>query len=338
MAKTKVGINGFGRIGRQVFKALRRYHGDDVEIAMINELGNTSACAHLLKYDSSYGRMADDISHDDGGIIVSGEHIPVVGQANPADIDWGAKGVQVVVESTGRFTDGSKAAAHVDSGGARVVVISAPAKNVDLMAIYGINHDVFDADRHKVVSAASCTTTCTVPMVKVLHEKFGVASALLTTIHSYTADQRLIDGPHSDMRRARAAALSIIPTSTGAARAVTQIIPELKGRIDGMAFRVPTPTVSVTDLTAKLERDTSVEEVNNAYRDAANGTLKGILEYSEEPLVSADYIGSPYSCSFDAPSTLTLPDGLIKVVGWYDNEWGYASRVANLANHIGTTL
>ncbi|MBI1885680.1 MAG: type I glyceraldehyde-3-phosphate dehydrogenase [Chloroflexi bacterium] len=327
-----IGINGFGRIGRQVFKAIHDFYGGKLLVVAVNDLTDPATNAHLLKYDSNYGRFPGEIGATDDSILVNGHRIQVLAERDPARIPWRDFDVQIVVESTGIFTDGQKAAAHME-GGARKVIISAPAKNEDLTLVLGVNEDTYDPARHNVVSNASCTTNCIAPVVKVLHDAFRVDRGFMTTIHAYTNDQALLDTVHKDLRRARAAALSIIPTTTGAARAVTTVIPELKGRLDGMAFRVPTPTVSVCDFVATMEKPVTVEEVNQAFRDAASEALRGILEYTDEELVSVDFKGTPASAIVDGPSTMAIGN-LVKAVAWYDNEWGYACRLADLCSFM----
>jgi glyceraldehyde 3-phosphate dehydrogenase len=326
---TKVGINGFGRIGRQSFKAIRDFHAAALEVVAVNDITDPKTNAHLLKYDSNYGVFPGRIEARDDAIIVDGQSIKVLAERDPAKIPWRDFGVEIVIEGTGLFTDAQKASAHFQ-GGAKKVIITAPAKNEDLTVVLGVNDDRYDAKKHNVISNASCTTNCIAPVVKVLHDKFGVEKGFMTTIHAYTNDQRILDTVHKDLRRARTAALNIIPTTTGAARAVTQVIPELKGRLDGMAFRVPTSTVSVVDFVATLERGTTKDEVNEAFRDAASESLRGILGYSDEPLVSLDFKGDPRSSIIDALSTMAIGDRMIKVISWYDNEWGYACRTADL--------
>ena len=332
MAKTKVGINGFGRIGRQVFRTITERHGDTLEVVAINDLGSTSTNAHLFKFDSTYGRYNGTVEAEDNALLIDGRKITSFSERDPGRINWGDAGVDIVVESTGIFTDATKAAGHMN-GGAKKVIISAPAKNEDITVVLGVNDDQYDASAHHVVSNASCTTNCVAPMAKVLHDNFGIESALMSTIHAYTNDQNILDQNHSDLRRARAAANSIIPTTTGAAKAVTIVIPELEGKIDGMAYRVPVITGSVTDLTVKLTKEASLADVNEAFRQASMSEgLHGILGYSDEPLVSVDYIGNSNSCTIDSLATSAVGDGFVKVVGWYDNEWGYSSRTADLAN------
>jgi len=331
MVKTRVGINGFGRIGRQVFRTISERHGETLEVAAINDLGNVTTNAHLLKFDSAYGRYSGTVESGNGALMIDGRTIHSSSERDPSEIRWGDVGVDIVVESTGFFTDATKAAGHLQ-GGANKVIISAPAKNEDLTVVIGVNDEQYDPTVHKVVSNASCTTNCVAPMAKVLHDTFGIESALMSTIHAYTNDQSILDRNHDDLRRARAAANSIIPTTTGAAKAVTLVIPELKGKIDGIAYRVPVITGSVTDLAVKLTNNASPREVNEAYRQASQKSLHGILGYSDEPLVSVDYIGNENSCTIDSLATSVVADGFVKVVGWYDNEWGYSSRTADLAN------
>jgi glyceraldehyde 3-phosphate dehydrogenase len=335
MAKTKIGINGFGRIGRQVFRTIQERHGDTLEVVAVNDLGDAATNAHLFKFDSTYGRYKGTVEAKDGALKIDDRTITSFSERDPSAIKWGDVGVDLVIESTGFFTDAKKAAGHL-SGGAKKVIISAPAKNEDLTIVLGVNDDKYDASAHNVVSNASCTTNCVAPMAKVLHDSFGIESALMSTIHAYTNDQKILDQVHDDLRRARAAANSIIPTTTGAAKAVTLVIPELEGKIDGMAYRVPVITGSVTDLTVKLESKASLADVNEAYRQASMGdsSLHGILGYSDEPLVSVDYIGNPNSCTIDSLATSAVGTGFVKVVGWYDNEWGYSSRTADLANFM----
>jgi len=334
MAKTKVGINGFGRIGRQVFRTISERHGDTLEVVAINDLGDAATNAHLFKFDSTYGRYAGTVEAKDGALIIDGRNIASFSERDPSQIKWADVGVEIVIESTGFFTDATKAAGHL-TGGAKKVIISAPAKNEDLTVVLGVNDDEYNPSSHNIVSNASCTTNCVAPMAKVLHDNFGIESALMSTIHAYTNDQKILDQVHDDLRRSRAAANSIIPTTTGAAKAVTLVIPELKGKIDGMAYRVPVITGSVTDLTVKLTKNASLADVNEAYREASmKGSLHHILGYSDEPLVSVDYIGNPNSCTIDSLATSAVGDGFVKVVGWYDNEWGYSSRTADLANFM----
>jgi glyceraldehyde 3-phosphate dehydrogenase len=325
----RVGINGFGRIGRQSFKAIRDFHPAVLEVVAVNDITDPKTNAHLLKYDSNYGVFPAQIEARADAIVVDGQSIKVLAERDPAKIPWRDLGVEIVIEGTGLFTDAEKASAHFQ-GGAKKVIITAPAKNEDWTVVLGVNDDKYDPKKHNVISNASCTTNCIAPVVKVLHDKFGVQKGFMTTIHAYTNDQRILDTVHKDLRRARTAALNIIPTTTGAARAVTQVIPELKGRLDGMAFRVPTSTVSVVDLVAVLERGTTKDEVNEAFRHAASESLRGILGYTNEPLVSIDFKGDPRSSIVDGLSTMTVGDNMIKVLSWYDNEWGYACRTADL--------
>jgi len=326
---TKVGINGFGRVGRQVLKAIRDFHSDKLEVAAVNDLTDPQTNAHLLKYDSNYGRFPGRVEVEGDTIRIDGDAIKVFAERDPAQIPWGDLGVEIVVESTGAFTDGQKAAAHLH-GGVKKVIISAPAKNEDLTLVLGVNDGMYDPSKHRIISNASCTTNCIAPVVKVLHDSFKVRRGLMSTIHAYTNDQCILDTVHKDLRRARAAALSIIPTSTGAARAVTLVIPDLKGKLHGMAYRVPTATVSVVDFVADVSRQVTAEEVNQALKQAAYGPLKGILEYEEEPLVSIDFKGNPASSIVDALSTMVVDGDMVKVVSWYDNEWGYSVRTADL--------
>ncbi len=326
----KVGINGFGRIGRQVFKAIHDLHPDKLDVVAVNDLTDSRTNAHLLKYDSTYGPFRGDIAATDDSISVDGQTIRVLAQRDPAAIPWQDLGVEIVVESTGLFTDAARARAHIDGGRAKKVIISAPAKGEDLTVVLGVNEHKYDPAQHHVVSNASCTTNCIGPVVKVLHDSFGVEKGFMTTIHAYTNDQVILDTVHKDLRRARSAGLNIIPTTTGAARAVTLVMPELKGRLDGMAFRVPTATVSVCDLVASLGRPVTVEEVNEAFRDAASESMRGIMGYCDEPLVSSDFKGDPRSSIFDSLSTMVMGGSLVKAIAWYDNEWGYSCRVADL--------
>jgi glyceraldehyde 3-phosphate dehydrogenase len=327
---TRIGINGFGRIGRQVLRAMQEHHPGKLEVVAVNDLTDIPTNAHMLQWDSTYGRYPGKVEATEDSLRVDGHSIRVFAERDPAKIPWGSVGAQVVVESTGIFTDGEKAAAHLRDS-VKKVIISAPARNEDLMVVLGVNEHMYDPTRHRVLSNASCTTNCIAPVVKVLHDNFGVQRGLMSTIHAYTNDQRLLDMFHADLRRARSAAVNIIPTTTGAARAVTVVIPELKGRIHGMAFRVPVATGSVCDFVADLGRKATTEEVNAAFQKAAAGPLKGILEYCDQELVSSDFIGNPHSSILDAPSTMVLDDTMVKVVSWYDNEWGYSSRLADLA-------
>jgi glyceraldehyde 3-phosphate dehydrogenase len=330
---TRIGINGFGRIGRLTFRSIKTYHGDELEVVAVNDLTDPKTNAHLLKWDSTYGLFPGEVAATEDAIIVDGDRVKVLSERDPGKIPWREYGVDLVIESTGLFTDAAKARAHLE-GGAKRVIISAPAKNEDVTVVLGVNEHDYDPAKHKVVSNASCTTNCAAPAVKVLHEGFGVAKGLMTTIHAYTNDQRILDMFHKDLRRARTAAANIIPTTTGAARAVTMVIPALKGRIHGMAFRVPVTTVSVVDFVAELEREASVEEINQAFKTASEGSLKGILEYCSEPLVSSDFKGNRASSIFDSLSTMVIEGNLVKIIAWYDNEWGYSSRLGDLAVYM----
>lgn len=324
----KAGINGFGAIGRRVFRAA--YGNPNIEFAAVNDLTDAATLAHLLKYDSTYGVFDGKVEAKGNSIFVEGKEIKVYAHRNPADIPWSADGIKVVVDATGIFRSKDKVLPHMENGGAKKVIITAPAKDEDITIVMGVNDDKYDPAKHHVISNASCTTNCLAPVAKVLNDKFGIVKGLMTTVHSYTSDQRLLDLPHSDLRRARSAALSIIPTTTGAAKAVSLVLPELKGKLNGFAFRVPTPSVSVVDLTAELARPASAEEINAAMKAAAEaGPMKGFLAYTDEPLVSIDFKGSPYSSIVDAQST-TVIDNMVKVISWYDNEWGYSSRVVDL--------
>ena len=327
---TRIGINGFGRIGRQVTRSILERHADALEIVAVNDLTDTQTNAHLFKYDTNYGRYPGTVEAADGHVVVDGKPIKVLSERDPAKIPWGDLGVELVIESTGFFTNAEKAGGHLN-GGAKKVIISAPAKGDDLTVVMGVNEDKYDPAQHTVVSNASCTTNCVAPLVKVLNDNFGISHALMSTVHAYTNDQKILDQVHGDIRRARAAAANIIPTTTGAAKAVGVVMPEVQGKIHGMAFRVPVPTVSLIDLVANVERPTSKEEVNEAYQQASQETLTGVLEYCEEELVSTDFKGNPASTIFDAPSTMVMGDSMVKVLGWYDNEWGYSCRVGDLA-------
>ncbi len=335
----RVGINGFGRIGRNFYRAVHALdpEGAEIEVVAVNDLADNRTLAHLLQYDTVLGRLDLPVVAHDHTIEVGGSHVHAFKQRDPAALEWGEHGVDIVIESTGFFTDAGKARAHLTGGGARKVIISAPATDADATLVMGVNHTSYDAERHDVVSNASCTTNCLAPMAKVLHEGLGIKHGLMTTVHAYTADQNLHDNIHSDLRRARAAALNLVPTSTGAARAIGKVLPELDGRLDGYAVRVPVPTGSLTDLTVEVDRETSVEEVNALMREAAAGELSPYLRYSEAPIVSSDIVTDPASCIFDAPLTKVQAQQ-VKVIGWYDNEWGYSNRLADLVRHIGTTL
>ena len=327
---TRIGINGFGRIGRQVTRSILERHSDELEIVAVNDLTDTETNAHLFKYDTNYGRYPGTVEAADGHVVVDGRPIKVFSERDPAKIPWGDLGVQLVIESTGFFTNAQQAAGHLE-GGAKKVIISAPAKGDDLTVVMGVNEDKYDPAQHTVVSNASCTTNCVAPLVKVLNDTFGISNALMTTVHAYTNDQKILDQVHSDIRRARAAAANIIPTTTGAAKAVGVVMPEVQGKIHGMAFRVPVPTVSLIDLVANVERSVTRDDVNEAFQQASQETLSGVLEYCEEELVSSDFKGNPASAIFDAPSTMVMGDSMVKVLGWYDNEWGYSCRVGDLA-------
>ena len=330
---TKIGINGFGRVGRLTLKAINQYHKGKLEVVAINDLTDTKTNAHLLKWDSTYGRYPGEVEATEDSIIVDGKEVKVLSERNPGNIPWQDYGIEIVIESTGLFTNATRAAAHLE-GGAKKVLISAPARNEDITIVLGVNEDQYDPHRHNIISNASCTTNCIAPVVKVLHQSFGVSKGLMTTIHAYTNDQRILDMFHPDLRRARAAAMNIIPTTTGAARAVTQVIPELKGRLHGLAFRVPVPTVSVVDFVADLNQEVTVEQVNQAFQTAAEGPLTRILEYCQDELVSIDFKGNPASSIVDAPSTMVIAGNMVKVLAWYDNEWGYSCRLADLAAYV----
>jgi glyceraldehyde 3-phosphate dehydrogenase len=331
----RVGINGFGRIGRNFFRALQA-SGADVQVVAVNDLTDNATLAHLLKYDSILGRLPQDVKATDHEIVVGDQAIKTFAERDPAALKWGDLGADIVIESTGFFTDAEKAKVHAQNG-AKKVIISAPAKNEDVTIVMGVNDGEYDPDAHTIISNASCTTNCLGPMAKVLHDTFGIERGLMTTIHAYTQDQNLQDAPHKDLRRARAAALNIVPTSTGAAKAIGLVLPELKGKLDGYALRVPVPTGSATDLTATLGRETTAEEVNAAIKAAADGPLKGILTYTEDPIVSADIVTDPASCVFDAGLTKVIGNQA-KVVGWYDNEWGYSNRLVDLVKLVGAGI
>ena len=329
----RVGINGFGRIGRNFFRAVKQ-QGADVDIVAINDLGDLKTMAHLLKYDSVMGRLGQDVSVVDGGLKVGDDEFKILAERDPSKLPWGELGVDLVIESTGVFTSKEKASAHL-AGGAPLVIVSAPSDGADLTIVVGVNDGDFDPENHKVISNASCTTNCFVPMVQVLDAAFGVEKGLMTTVHAYTNDQNLLDLPHSDLRRARAAAVNIVPSSTGAARATGLVLQAMKGKLDGTSFRVPVPDGSVTDFTAVLKKDVTVDEVNAAFKAAAaSGPLSKVLVYSEDPIVSSDIVGSPASCTFDAPLTMAM-GSLVKVMGWYDNEWGYSNRLVDLVGIVG---
>ena len=330
---TRIGINGFGRIGRQSLKAILERHPNDLEVVAVNDLTDTKTNAHLLKYDSTYGRFPGEVEATEDALIVNGHRIKVISQRDPAQIPWSDLGVELVIESTGFFTDVDKAAAHL-RGGAKKVIISAPAKGEDLTIVLGVNQDMYDPAKHNIISNASCTTNCLAPAAKVLNDAFGIERGLMNTIHSYTNDQRILDQVHKDLRRARTAGANIIPTTTGAARALALVIPELKGRFDGMSLRVPTVTVSMVDFVAIVRKETSVQAVNEAFKEAAAGPLQGILSFTDEPLVSTDFRGDSHSSIIDGLLTMVSGGTMVKVLAWYDNEWGYSSRVADLADFI----
>ena len=331
----RVGINGFGRIGRNFFRAIKE-RGSDIEVVAVNDLTDNHTLAHLLKYDSVLGRLGADVEYDDESITVDGKKIIVTAERDPKDLKWGEQNVDIVIESTGFFTDAEAAKAHLDAG-AKKVIISAPAKNEDATFVVGVNHTDYDPAKHNIISNASCTTNCLAPLAKALNDGLGIEKGLMTTIHAYTGDQRLHDAPHRDLRRARAAAVNIVPTSTGAAKAVSLVLPELKGKLDGFAMRVPVITGSATDLTFTAPRETTVEEVNKIVKEAAAGELKGVLSYSEEPLVSTDIVTDPHPSIFDAGLTKVIGDQ-VKVVSWYDNEWGYSNQLVNLTEYVGECL
>ncbi len=341
---TRVGINGFGRIGRQVLKAIMELHPETLEVVAVNDLFDAETNAYLFKYDSNYGRYDGDVEVKGGNIVIDGKEIQVMSERNPGSLPWKDLGVEVVIESTGVFRDGkgteSKpgANAHIDGGGAKKVIISAPAKNEDLTVVLGVNDNLYDPNKHHIVSNASCTTNCLAPAAKVVHDNFTIKRGLMTTIHSYTNDQRILDLAHSKKRRARAAALNIIPTTTGAAKAVALVIPDLKGKFDGYALRVPTPTVSIVDFVAEVEKPATAEALNGLFKEASEGAMKGILAYSTEDLVSMDLKGNPYSSIIDAELTTVMDDTFVKVVTWYDNEWGYSCRTADLAALMAKSL
>ena len=341
--ETKVGINGFGRIGRQVLKAIHEFHSDTLDVVAINDLFDADTNAHLLKYDTNYGRYEGTVEVENGDLIIDGERIKVLQERNPTDLSWGELGVDIVIESTGVFRDANPsngkpgARAHLEAG-AKKVIISAPAKNEDLTVVLGVNDDRYDPAQHHIISNASCTTNCLAPAAKVLNDEFGIVKGLMTTIHSYTNGQNILDLVHKDMRRARAAAENIIPTTTGAAKAISLVIPELKGKMDGFAMRIPTPTVSIVDLVVETEKPTTIEKVNTALKKASESSMKGVLGYSTEPLVSTDYKGDSRSSIIDSALTNVMDGNMVKVVTWYDNEWGYACRTADLAAKMAKSL
>ncbi len=333
----RVGINGFGRIGRQVLRAAKQQGVADLEFVAVNDLTDTKTLGHLFEYDSVHGRYDGQVSVDGDSITVDGDRVRILAEKDPSKLPWADLGVDIVLESTGRFTKADDARKHIEAG-AKKVIISAPASGEDITVVMGVNSDKYDASSHHIISNASCTTNCLVPMVKVIRDAFGFVHGSMVTIHSYTNDQSILDAPHKDLRRARAAAVSMIPTTTGAAKATSLVIPEVKGKIDGIAIRVPTPDVSLTDLTCVVERAVTVDEVNAAFRAASDGPLTGILGYSELPLVSIDYVGNPHSCTLDALSTTVIDGTMVKVSGWYDNEWGYSVRCVDLMRFVGARL
>jgi glyceraldehyde 3-phosphate dehydrogenase len=342
----RIGVNGFGRIGRQVLKAVKEYYPDELEIVAVNDLFDAHTNAHLFKYDSNYGIYKGSVEVSEGDLLIDGDRIKVFAEKDPANLPWSDLGVEIVIEATGIFRDAKGdpakgkpgANVHIERGGAKKVIISAPAKNEDLTIVLGVNESKYDPATHHIVSNASCTTNCLAPAAKVVHDNFGIVRGLMTTIHSYTNDQRILDLAHKDLRRARAAALNIIPTTTGAAKALALVIPELKGRFDGFSLRVPTPTVSIVDFVANVEKTTSLEDLNAAFKAAAEGPMKGILGFSEEPLVSMDYKGDPRSSIIDGLSNMVMEGNMVKVVAWYDNEWGYSVRTADLAHLMAKSL
>ncbi len=332
--KTKIGINGFGRIGRNTFKVLLEKYSEELEVVAINDLTDAGTLAHLLKYDSIFGRFNGTVEVVENSLIVNGKKIEILAERDPGNIDWKARDVEIVLESTGLFTKREKAEVHITRGGAKKVLISAPATNEDITIVLGVNEEKYKPELHNIISNASCTTNCLAPVVKVLNDSFGIVKGLMTTVHSYTNDQKILDLPHSDLRRARAAGMSIIPTKSGAAKAIGLVIPELDGRLNGFAYRVPTPDVSVVDLVVEVEKTVTKEEVNAALKTAADGKMKGVLDYSVEQLVSIDYIGNPASSIVDALSTMVIEGNMVKVVSWYDNEWGFSNRYADLAAFV----
>ncbi|MGD9702486.1 MAG: type I glyceraldehyde-3-phosphate dehydrogenase [Acidimicrobiia bacterium] len=331
----RVGINGFGRIGRNFFRAAKKA-GADIDFVAVNDLGSLETMAHLLKYDSMLGVLPNEIRATKTGITVDGDELRVLSERDPSALPWGELGVDVVIESTGFFTSRDKAAAHLDAG-APLVIVSAPSSGADATIVWGVNHKDFDPKQHQVISNASCTTNCLVPMVKVLDDAFGIEQGLMTTVHAYTGDQQLVDGPHSDLRRARGAAINIVPTSTGAARATSLVLESMKGKLDGTSLRVPVPTGSITDLNAVLKTPATVDQINAAFKKAARGPMKGVIRYCEDPIVSSDINGDPASCIFDSGLTMSM-GSLVKVLGWYDNEWGYSNRLVDLTKYAGSKL
>jgi len=337
MGITKIGINGFGRIGRQVLRSIIERQSDKLEVVAINDLADTQTNAHMFKYDTNYGVYPGEVKSQENSISIDNKNIKVLSSRNPEELNWGEFEIDIVIESTGFFTDAKKAAGHLKSG-PKKVIISAPSTNEDITLVLGVNQDKYDSNKHNIISNASCTTNCIATMAKVINDNFIIENGLMSTIHSYTNDQKILDQVHSDLRRARAAAMNIIPTTTGAAKAVALVLPELKGKIHGMAFRVPTSTVSVTDFVVNIKKETSVEEINNAYKKAQSNNLNGILSITDEPLVSNDFKKDPHSCIIDGLSTMVLDNNMIKVVGWYGNEWGYSCRTADLAAYISKTI
>ncbi len=331
---TKIGINGFGRIGRNTLKAILEKYPEQLEVVAINDLTDAKTLAHLFKYDSIFGKFGGTVEADGNFLIIDGKKIEVLAEKDPGNIDWKSRGVEIVLESTGLFTKREKAEVHITKGGAKKVLISAPATGEDITVVLGVNEDKYNPEEHNIISNASCTTNCLAPLAKVLNDSFGIKKGLMTTVHSITNDQKILDLPHSDIRRARAAGMSIIPTKSGAAKAIGLVIPELDGKLNGFAYRVPTPDVSVVDLVVELEKDVTKEEINSALKAAAEGRMKAVLEYSEEPLVSTDYKGNPASSVVDAPSTMVIEGNMAKVVSWYDNEWGFSNRYADLAAFV----
>lgn len=333
----KVAINGFGRIGRNVFKALVKNYSNELEVIAINDLTDPATLAHLLKYDALYGKFNGTVEAKEGAIVVNGKEIKIYAERDPKNLPWGEIGAEIVIESTGLFTSKEKAALHLEAG-AKKVLISAPAKDEDITIVMGVNEEEYDAKNHNIISNASCTTNCLAPFAKVLDKEFGIVEGLMTTVHSYTNDQKILDAPHKDLRRARAAAEAMIPTTTGAAKAVAKVLPQLKGKLNGMAVRVPTPTVSMVDLVVTLGKTATVEEINNAFKKASENELKGILGYSEEPLVSIDYRGDERSSIVDGLSTMVMGDKMVKIISWYDNEYGYSNRLADLTKYVADRL
>jgi len=330
---TKIGINGFGRIGRLTFRTINQYHKGNLEIVAVNDLTDNKTNAHLLKWDSTFGQYKGTVEAAEDGILVDGKKVKVLAEKDPAQIAWRDYGVDIVIESTGRFTDATKAAAHLQ-GGAKKVIISAPAKNEDVTIVLGVNENTYDPAKHKIISNASCTTNCVAPVAKVLNDAFGITKGFMTTIHSYTNDQKILDVFHDDLRRARAAAINIIPTTTGVTKAIAQVIPSLKGKLSGMSIRVPTPDVSVCDFSLEFSKDVTPEQVNAALKAAADGPLSTYLQYCEEPLVSLDFKGNPHSAIVDAMSTIGIGGNMIKIIAWYDNEWGYSCRLGDLVDYV----